>query len=370
MHRLPTIYKMDSKGKIREWTVEVDGNKWRTIAGLMGGNLVTSEWTVATAASQDTDEQQAEFEADAARTHKLKREYYDNLKDAESGVPAMFKPMLATDFAKTKPSKITLPCLVQPKLDGIRCIIKAEGAFTRQNKPILSIPHILEALDPFFKHFPDAILDGELYNHELREDFQAITSIVRREKFKPGDLEKSADLIQYHVYDCAGSEADGTCIDTRLYRFAEWLGEDHTGPLRLVDTGIAERLDQLDYFHGLWTGQGYEGSMIRLAGPYDHKRSKRLIKRKDFDTEEFTIARVEEGQGNWTGYAKRIVYTLPDGREFGSGVRGTQQQMKEVLDNAASYKGTIGTVRFFGLTDEGIPRFPVTLDLHGGPRVD
>ncbi|NET72177.1 MAG: hypothetical protein F6K62_14935, partial [Sphaerospermopsis sp. SIO1G2] len=50
--------------------------------------------------------------------------------------PAMFKPMLATDYKKIKPEKFTFPCLVQPKLDGIRCIITSEGAFSRQNKPI------------------------------------------------------------------------------------------------------------------------------------------------------------------------------------------------------------------------------------------
>ena len=379
MKVLPTIYKMDSTGKIREWTAQVEGSRWRTVAGVVGGSMVTSGWTDCIAKSQDTDEEQALFEANAARDHKLAREYYDNIEAAESGVPAMFKPMLATDYKKIKPEKFTFPCLVQPKLDGIRCIITSEGAFTRQNKPIHSIPHILELLEGFFIMHPDTVLDGELYNHELKEDFQQITSIVRREKFKDGDLEKSAELIQFHIYDAAGDRAEDETNQDRMAAFVDYMDNGaetdafydfSIGPIRQTPTYIAENFDRIDELHGQFTEDGFEGSIIRLDGTYENKRSRRLIKRKDFDTAEFTIERVEEGNGNWKGYAKRIVYKTADGQEFGSGVRGSQAQMKQVLDNASDYEGTIATVRYFGLTDDGIPRFPVTIDFHGESRVD
>lgn len=390
MQSLPTIFKMDSTGKIREWTAQVDGSRWRTRAGLVDGSLVTSGWTECVAKSQDTDADQALFEANAARDHKLAREYYDNILAAESGVPAMFKPMLAKDFAKIKPEKLTFPCWMQPKLDGIRCIVTAEGAFTRQNKPILSIPHIIEQLAPFFEAYPDAVLDGELYNHELREDFQQITSIVRRdlspdqdltakkEAERVANLEKAVALIQYHIYDATGSMS-GENAPTRLEDFVffhdmndlDWDdGDICNGDLHLVRTEPVLKPETIDALHGQFTGQGYEGSMVRLDGPYENKRSGLLLKRKDFDTAEFTIERVEEGNGNWKGYAKRIVYKTATGHEFGSGVRGSQAQMKNVLDNADDYVGSIATVRYFGLTDDGIPRFPVTIDFHGESRVD
>ncbi|MCR9222870.1 MAG: hypothetical protein NXH70_02275 [Hyphomonas sp.] len=390
MISLEPIYKLDSKGKLRTWQAQVEGSRWRTIAGLHDGSLVTSGWTDCVAKSQDSDEEQALFEAKAARDHKLAREYYDNIETAMSGVPAMFKPMLAKDFAKIKPEKLSFPCWMQPKLDGIRCIIKSDGAWTRQNKPILSIPHIVGQLAPFFEAFPDAVLDGELYNHELREDFQQITSIVRRdlsegqnltkkkEDERVANLEKAVELIQYHVYDATGS-CEGESAPVRLEDFVyfhdmndlDWDdGDICNGYLHLVRTEPVLKPETTDALHGQFTGQGYEGSMIRLDGPYENKRSGLLLKRKDFDTAEYTIERVEEGNGNWKGYAKRIVYRTAAGHEFGSGVRGTQAQMRDVLDNANDYVGSVATVRYFGLTDDGIPRFPVTIDFHGENRVD
>ena len=85
-------------------------------------------------------------------------------------------------------------------------------------------------------------------------------------------------------------------------------------------------------------------------------------------TEEFKVVQVIEGQGAWTGYAKRFILALPDGTEFGSGVRGTQAQLKELLES--SEKPNWATCRFFELTPDGIPRFPVVVDYGTGERED
>ena len=78
------------------------------------------------------------------------------------------------------------PVVTQPKLDGIRCIIRKTNevveAHTRNGKKIDAIPHILHSLEEFFKENPYAILDGELYNHDLRDNFNKITSLVRKQK--------------------------------------------------------------------------------------------------------------------------------------------------------------------------------------------
>ncbi len=386
--RSPSIYKMDSAGNIREWYYEVQDGKWRTATGVIGGKMVVHEWTRCTPKSQDTAQAQAEFEADAAMKHKLAREYYPTLEEAESGVPAMFKPMLAVDISKVKEEKLTWPAYIQPKLDGIRCIISVEGAVTRQNKPILSIPHILEALEPFFRKYPDVILDGELYNHELRDDFQQITSIVRRdlsegqkisdkkEAERVKNLRLSKQFIQYHVYDATGPNGENPDVVQRTLAYADLFFDEELTPLveqqplQLVPSIRVASIPMAKAVHGWHIQDGYEGSMLRLDGAYENKRSRRLLKMKVFDTEEFVVDDIIEGNGNWTGCAKNIMYRNADGALFGTGVRGSMDAMREVLENKEKYIGTVGTVRFMGLTDDGLPRHGVTIDLHGGERVD
>ena len=86
--RLPTLYKRDTNGNIRELTVEYSNgvmNATRTIAGIKDGNLVTSGWKDATGknpgkANATTDAEQAQKEAKAMWDRKEEKEYLRNYK--------------------------------------------------------------------------------------------------------------------------------------------------------------------------------------------------------------------------------------------------------------------------------------------------
>ena len=108
--------------------------------------------------------------------------------------------------------------------------------------------------------------------------------------------------------------------------------------------------------------------MVRNNTPYEHKRSKNLLKRKEFITEEFNVLEVLEGDGNWTGYAKHFKLELEDGRVFKSGVRGNFETLKALLNKPE--KAQWVTCRYFDLTPDGIPRFPVVIDWGEGQRID
>ena len=108
--------------------------------------------------------------------------------------------------------------------------------------------------------------------------------------------------------------------------------------------------------------------MVRNDTPDECKRSKNLLKRKEFVTEEFTVIDVIEGQGAWTGYAKRFILAMPDGVEFGAGVRGNQEQLRQLLESPD--KPNWATCRYFELTPDGVPRFPVVIDYGTGQRED
>lgn len=349
-----TLFKRDSKGKIREWRLEQLGDKYRTVAGLQSGAQVTSEWRIAIPKSQATGEAQALFEVQSHYKHQLERDYFEREEDVDT--PRIFEPMLAHTYKGWQGT-----CYSQPKLDGIRCIATAKGVFSRQGKEFLSVPHINEALVSYFERFPDAVIDGELYNHALKDDFNEISSLVKKKKPTQKDLDRSAEIIQFHIYDQFSDQS----FEERFWdieRDIEQLG-DHR--LRVVATTLCKTLDELDAKYQEYLLDGYEGQMVRLAGVgYEKKRSRTLLKRKEFMDAEFKVKRIEEGQGNWAGHAKRVVCELEDGREFGAGIAGNKAFTAKLLHEDHD----IVTLKFFNYTPDGIPRFGVAIKWHGKQR--
>jgi DNA ligase-1 len=354
--------------------METDGDRFRTIAGLQDGNQVTSEWTVTLPKNEGrvnatTAEQQAELEVKALYSKKLRVDYFETVEEID--VPKMTKPMLATGWEKRK-GKIDYSdtVWVQPKLDGIRCIASRNGLFSRTGKRIVAVPHVFEALQPLFEKHPDAVLDGELYNHDLHDDFNAIVSMVRKTKVNPKVFDISKELVEYHVYDNPGNMEMG--FGDRFNLLADQLIETHVSgndsPVRLVLTMYAHSEAEVNAHYDSFLSQGYEGGIIRLDGPYEKKRSNLLIKRKDFEDDEFEIVRIEEGLGNWSGAAKRVVFKIEDGREVGSGLKGTREYARTVLAEADDYVGKKVTIQFFTRTPDGIPRFPIAKILHKEDR--
>ena len=371
---LNPLYKRDSKGKVRVWTMEVGFNNdneagIRTISGLVDGQKVTSEWNLTEAknvgrSNATTAKTQAEFEAQAEWTKNVDKEYFVDINAIDSYTA--FKPMLAHDFTKTPVTS----GITQPKLDGIRMVVNTRGLYSRSNKPIVAVPHIAEALAEFIKDHPTVTLDGELYNHELKDNFQKITSLVRKTvNLGADELAESAELVQYHIYDMF----DSANPDMTFMQRYNWIQKNvhlvnkKTVGIHLVASAICETSEEIDVMYGEYTTAGYEGQMVRQDTIYENKRSKGLLKRKEFITEEYEVVQVHEGQGNWAGYAKRLTLKMPNGTTFSSGIRGSQAKLKELLDNPNI---DWATCRYFELSNDGVPRFPVTIDYGVGERND
>lgn len=349
------IYKRDSAGRLRSWRFMVDGRRWCSISGLVDGAQTQTEWTICSAKSQDTDEAQALFEAEAERRKKLERQYH--LTPDACDTPNFFEPMLAKSYK----GKIKFPVANQPKLDGIRCIATAEGLFTRQGKPIVSCPHIEEELAPYFVADPDLVLDGELYNHNLKADFEQLVSLIRKQEPNP----KTRGVVQYHIYDIPSFE--GNFFARAPVVNAMLVDCEHLVP---VETRLSFDEASLNKDYEEFLEAGYEGQMVRFDAAYEKgKRSAQLLKRKEFQDAEFTIVEVVEGQGNWSGYAKRLTVSLPDGRTFGAGIAGTQDFCRKLLAEREAWVGRQATIKFFTPTGDGIPRFPVAIKFHEGEKI-
>ena len=371
---LDPLYKRDSKGKVRIWTMQVGYDNEnvagiRTISGLVDGQKVTSEWNLTEAknvgrSNATTAKTQAEFEAQAEWTKNVDKEYFVDVNAIDSYTA--FKPMLAHDFTKTPVTS----GITQPKLDGIRMVVNTRGLYSRSNKEIVAVPHIAEALADFVKDHPTVTLDGELYNHELKDNFQKITSLVRKTvNLGADELAESKELVQYHIYDMFDSANPDMTFMQRynwIQKNVHLVNKKAIG-IHLVPVAICETSEEIDVMYGEYTQAGYEGQMIRQDAVYENKRSKGLLKRKEFITEEYQVVEVHEGQGNWAGYAKRLTLKMPNGTTFSSGIRGSQAKLKELLENPNI---DWATCRYFELSNDGIPRFPVTIDYGTGERDD
>ena len=83
---------------------------------------------------------------------------------------------------------------------------------------------------------------------------------------------------------------------------------------------------------------------------------------------QINVNKIQEGNGNWAGYAKRFILELADGTQFSSGVRGSQSKLAELLKTKDSVNWA--TCRYFELSNDGVPRFPVVIDYGTGTRQD
>jgi DNA ligase-1 len=278
--------------------------------------------------------------------------------------------MLARDYDDIK--KLTYPVYSQPKLDGIRCLVRLEGgvllAKSRQGKRIDSIPHVLEELKPIFKQNPELVLDGELYNHQFKDNFNKIVSLVRKQRPKDKSkipsfeksLEESRQKVQYWVYDVPriNSEIEEAELFLKRYDKAIDLLKDLNYTVR-VDTSVAKNSEQLDKLFDKYEKHGYEGQIIRKNSSYENKRSKNLLKRKKFKDKEYLVVDVLPGKGNKSGIAGSLICKdLDTGAAFKSNIKSNFQELGNILAKKQSYIGKLVTIKYFQLTPDGIPRFP------------
>jgi DNA ligase-1 len=362
--KLETIYKKTKTGATQEWTIEVSDNRYRTHSGQCGGAITTNAWTVVYGknvgkANGTTDEQQAMAEAVAKRTKKLESGYFEDVNNINE--QQYFEPMLAAKWEDYK-DKIQYPIYSQAKLDGIRCILTKNGMFSRNGKPIISAPHIIDSVKPLFETNPDLIFDGELYADKFANDFNTIVSLVKKTKPTDADLAESKKQIEYHIYDLPSSNKNflhraydlGILFETRL---------EMSKYCRLVDTRKAENEEMVMEQYGLLVDAGYEGQILRVDAKYENKRSKSLLKHKSFIDEEFQILDIVEGEGNRSGTAGYMVFNTREGKRFKSNVKGTWDETAEMLKNKNQLIGKQATIKYFNLTPDGIPRFPYVINI-------
>jgi DNA ligase-1 len=280
----------------------------------------------------------------------------------------MIKPMLAYKVDK-KPVDWSENVFIQPKLDGVRCVIYLDDkenirCFSRTGKEFHNLQHIKDSLHDFFKmetEFSantDVVLDGELYNHDLRDNFEKIISLVRKQKPTDSDKLEAKELVQFHCYDY---------IETVMnqpygYRMNQLADSDmYSDCIKYVETKYALTKDAANIIHQYNLNSGYEGSILRLDKPYEQKRSYNLQKFKDFQDAEAIIVGYEEGRGKRENTLGKFLMQDDDGNQFGCppGKGYNYQALQYILYNIHEYIGQRATFTYFERTQYGSYRHPM-----------
>ena len=268
------------------------------------------------------------------------------------------KPMLAHKYDDNRVDW-SQPVYIQPKLDGVRCLITKDGAFSRTGKQFKNIDHILKSLEVFFDggHY-DVILDGELYNHDLKDDFEKIISLVRKQKPTDDDRLDAKNLTQFHCYDYF----DGVQYDSYKTRMNNLVTADiYSYCVKYVPAKLVDSYNYARTLHKEYLNEGYEGSIIRLDGLYKHGRSYDLMKFKDFSDTEATIIGYELGKGKRTGTIGKFLMQDDEGVQFGCppGKGYTYKDLANMLLKVDDYIGQRATFTYFQRTKAGSYRHPL-----------
>lgn len=387
----PKLFQKTHTGAIQTWQIIVTSDLDTGVAaisvffGQQDGKIQRTDDFIKTGKNTGkknatTALQQALAEAESKWTKQKKKGYVETVEGAQNEdvddavVLGGVYPMLAPNKSYPKDDelqkRITFPCYAQPKLDGMRCVAVVENGvatlWSRTRKPIKTAPHVIEVLQATFP-FGKVVLDGELYNHEYRNSFEDLISILRKDA---PDEEGLYKVVQYHVYDCVEVDlamvkiTPETPFKARISAVQSMIGkveEHHNYTVALVETRRVNDLAELDAFYNYCIDLEYEGSMARNgSSTYEFdKRSKNLQKMKPFQDDEFPIIGVNEGRGKDAGTAATFTCQLPNGKTFNPRLKGTYAYRRELFEKPELWTGKKLTVTLKRLTQDGVPYLPI-----------
>jgi len=360
-----TMYTKDKSNRIRVWEIYVDDfGLIKKSCGLVDGKQTFTVKQINSGknigkSNETTVYQQALIEANYLIKKQTDQGYVDTLEELDSRIVIL--PMLANKWGTMKHYMNDTPYVYsQPKLDGVRMLVgKINGEvimMSRTGKDILHMDHIKNEIEPLMSE--GDFLDGENFSSELL--FEEITGLCRTSLDKSAQS-KDMKKIQFHIFDYFNISNNSKTFEQRL-KTLQYIFEKFTFKyLVMVET---EKITNIDQVHGKYMSMGFEGTMIRHPNSKYHmgERSNYLLKHKDFETEEYRIVDAVEATGRDKGTVIWVC-EIPSGQLFNVRPKGIYDTRKSWFSNRKKFIGKLLTVQFQNLSPNGIPRFPVGINI-------
>lgn len=278
------------------------------------------------------------------------------LKDTNINPVPVFECMLAHDGANHE-KKITGKKLLEPKLDGVRCITivnyenRTVEQYTRNGKLLENFSHITSALTTHIDDFGRSyVLDGEI----ISSSFQTLMKQVhRKENVEATD----AVLMLFDIVPLSEFQKGESVMGQR--RRSNFLKSfkntfDQTGcvgviPQTEVDLDSFAGEMQFKAFSKEAIESGYEGILVKSPDAvYECKRSTSWLKVKPSLTVDLAIVALEEGTGKNEGKLGALICEGHDQDKFirvyvGSGL--TDEQREEIWGDKENVIGQIVEIK-------------------------
>lgn len=283
------------------------------------------------------------------------------LKKSDIAPVPVFECMLAHDGANHE-SKITGKKLVEPKLDGVRCLTVVDyesrtvTQYTRNGKVLENFGHITAFLETQIDNFGRSyVLDGEVVSHS----FQDLMKQVHR---KSDVQAQDARLCLFDVVPLVefktGKSVMGQRRRTNFLKNWENIFKD-SGCIEIIpqrEFDLDVFTDEIEFrdFNKEMIAKGYEGIMIKDPdAKYECKRSTSWLKQKPFIEVSLEVKAVEEGTGRNVGKLGALVCEgVDDGKNIvvnvGSGF--SDEQREEFWIDKEAMIGQIVEVRADAVT--------------------
>jgi DNA ligase-1 len=234
-------------------------------------------------------------------------------KVKKNAVP-VFECMLAHDGANHE-KKINGVRLLEPKLDGVRCITiidKDAGTvvqYTRNGKVLENFSHIANSLLANINAFDRSyVIDGEVVSNS----FQALMKQVhRKDDVQAGDARLMAfDILPLKEFKNGRSMLGQKQRSYRLKTYKDVLKHCGVDVIEQKEVDLDSYVGELEFkqFNKDAIEAGFEGIMIKMPDAvYECKRSTSWLKQKPFIEVSLTVVGVEEGTGKNEGRMGAII---------------------------------------------------------------
>lgn len=313
-----------------------------------------------------------------------------SINKALPGCVFQFKVPLAVDYKKAKPEWISKHTWVATyKYDGARCVTYLVGdgtgqvnMYSRSGKLWENFESVKRVLGEWNRGRtgPTLVLDGEVVSLDDKDvpNFNMIQQTMHAKK-------RGTEIGRLHYVVFDYSTLDEWAGDVKRDRpYTERLEAARGFCHMLEDNGCFQDLDRpnisvaptmreeikpgeateelLLELNRAAVEHGYEGAMVRRADSLvDLKRSKDLLKIKAFSDSEATVVGSVEGTGKYEGMLGTLVCRTADGQEFEIGSGYSDAERGTIWGERESLAGKLAKYKYFELSKDGIPRFPIFL---------